>query len=170
MTAITSATSTLRILISSPTLSLDNIDETTLALSSALADAEEINLAVSAPGLELMAATAGGEEGEKEVEDELRGLIEEVERDEREKIEGERKERESEERKRTEAEASEVARRIAKLKEANLSVPSLDIVESDPATVVAVMEEVSKKEEKKTEKAEEEEEEGEAKKEAVPAE
>lgn len=81
MKALELGTSTLRTLISSPLLSLDHIDETTLALSDALADAEEINTAVSAPGVGLLAAQ------DDEIEAELREMVESAEREEREEAE-----------------------------------------------------------------------------------
>lgn len=74
MSALSLGTKTLRTLISSPNLSLDHIEETTTALSDALADANDINEAVTSAG-QLDSAAEG------EVEDELKALIESVERE-----------------------------------------------------------------------------------------
>ncbi|KAK4058705.1 hypothetical protein OIO90_000149 [Microbotryomycetes sp. JL221] len=81
MQALELGTETLRTLISSPHLSLDHIEETTSALSDALADAGEINEAVSQVGQ--LDSTM-----EDEVNAELKELVEEAER-ERQKQEDE---------------------------------------------------------------------------------
>lgn len=73
MAALTLGTTTLRTLISSPTLSLDHIEETSTALSEALADAEDINVAIREANVALPS------EQEDEVEMELKELIKESE-------------------------------------------------------------------------------------------
>lgn len=109
MSALALGTSTLRTLISSPNLSLDHIEETTSALSDALADANDINEAVSAVG------QLDGDL-ESEVEDELKSLVESVEKEERaekerERIEKEQKERDArEQEKRVRERAEEIER------------------------------------------------------------
>lgn len=91
MQALDLGTKTLRTLISSPSLSLDHIEETTSALSDALADANEINEAVSQVGQ--LDSTM-----ESEVEDELKELVETAEREERAEQDRKRVEREQAER------------------------------------------------------------------------
>lgn len=141
MTALNTATTTLRTLISSPTLSLEKIDQTTLALSEALADAEEINIAISAPGREALAAQGGDEE----VERELRELVSEAEELERVEMEvEERRMKEEGERK----EALEVERRIMLLKEKELIPPS-DVVEKKSTSTDAITAVDEEKKEKK---------------------
>lgn len=87
MQALELGTNTLRVLISSPTLSLDHIEETTAALVDALADSKEINAAITEGVLD--------REAEEEVDAELNELVR-VEKDERAKNEAKEKEREVE--------------------------------------------------------------------------
>ncbi|KAK4053122.1 methionyl-tRNA synthetase [Microbotryomycetes sp. JL201] len=82
MQALELGTKTLRSLISSPHLSLEHIEETTGALSDALADANEINEAVTQVGQ--LDSTL-----EEEVEAELRELIESAEVAEKKELEKE---------------------------------------------------------------------------------
>ncbi|ORY55330.1 hypothetical protein BCR35DRAFT_284434 [Leucosporidium creatinivorum] len=91
MSALSLGTSTLRSILASPNLSLDHIEETTTALSDTLADANDISEAVSAVG-QLDSDLEG------EVEDELKSLVESVEREERAEKERERVEKEQRER------------------------------------------------------------------------
>ncbi|GAA5913186.1 hypothetical protein JCM6882_005812 [Rhodosporidiobolus microsporus] len=80
LTALSLGTSTLRSILSSPTLQLSNIEATTSALDSALIDAQEVNQAVDAVSAPMVG------EVEDEVEEELRALVEEERgREERER-------------------------------------------------------------------------------------
>lgn len=87
LSALSLGATTLRSVLSSPTLQLSNISATTSALDDALISASEVSDAVDAIG-----AGQLGAEGEDEVEAELRGLQEEEERKER--TEEDRRERE----------------------------------------------------------------------------
>ncbi|GAA5829656.1 hypothetical protein JCM11251_000237 [Rhodosporidiobolus azoricus] len=82
LTALSLGTSTLRQILSSPTLQLSNIEATTSALDSALVDAQEINGVVDSVNAPLLGEVEG------EVEEELEALIkEEREREDRKKEE-----------------------------------------------------------------------------------
>jgi charged multivesicular body protein 7 len=88
MKALELGTSTLRLLISSPTLSLDHIEETTTALEDALADSKEINEAINEGVLD-----KGAEEA---VEAELKELIRAEREEEEEKLAKQSEEKEKE--------------------------------------------------------------------------
>jgi charged multivesicular body protein 7 len=88
MKALELGTSTLRLLISSPTLSLDHIEETTTALEDALADSKEINEAINEGALD-----KGAEEA---VEAELEELIRAEREEEEEKLAKQSEEKEKE--------------------------------------------------------------------------
>ena len=73
MAALSLGTSTLRTLISSPTLSLKHIEATTTAFSDTLADADDINQAIDMGGV----ALPSGQEVDAELE--LREMVEAAE-------------------------------------------------------------------------------------------
>ncbi|KAH7929705.1 Snf7-domain-containing protein [Leucogyrophana mollusca] len=78
------STSTLRAILSHPSLQRDKIDETMDALAASTADAREIDDVIRLGG-DMAAADAGVDESE--LEDELRALVEEAEREENEEKE-----------------------------------------------------------------------------------
>lgn len=84
----TSAT-TLRSILTHPSLQRDSIDNTLEALSAATADAREVDDAIRLGG-EMAVAEAGYEVGEEELEAELRALVEEGEREKIERVETEK--------------------------------------------------------------------------------
>lgn len=83
MAALSLGTSTLRTLISSPTLSLDHIEATTTALADALADADDINQAVDAGNVALPS------DQEDDAERELKEMVEAAELEEKKEKEAE---------------------------------------------------------------------------------
>lgn len=129
MAALTLGTKTLRTLISSPTLSLSHIDETTSAMSDALADAEDINTAIKEGGVALPS------EQEEEVEVELAEMLKEIERGEREERERKesevRREREEVERREREAKELRVKELQAKLEKTRLEKEEKERIEKE---------------------------------------
>ncbi|BGO97909.1 hypothetical protein NBRC10513v2_001906 [Rhodotorula toruloides] len=87
MSALSLGTSTLRTILSSPTLQLDNIESTTSLLDETLISAQEVNEAVDSVSAPL------AREVEDEVDAELRELVEAEKRKEREEEERKEKER-----------------------------------------------------------------------------
>ena len=84
LSALTLGTSTLRAVLASPTLQLDNISELTSALDEQLVSAQEVSEAVDAVGAPEREAAID----ENEVEEEWEKLVkEEEEREERQKVE-----------------------------------------------------------------------------------
>ncbi|KAM0754088.1 hypothetical protein T439DRAFT_322973 [Meredithblackwellia eburnea MCA 4105] len=111
--ALSLGTTTLRALIASPSLSLENIEATTSALSDALADVEDINQTVNAVGT--LASS-----DEEDVENELKELVKAAEVEEKSKNELEKKEKEDKataEREKKEREEMQVRERDQKRKE-----------------------------------------------------
>ncbi|GAA5971508.1 hypothetical protein JCM11641_000618 [Rhodosporidiobolus odoratus] len=88
--ALSLGTSTLREVLSSPTLQLSNIEATTSALDDALITSQQVTEAVDS------AATPLSSEMEGEVEEELKELVEEEKMEKREKVERTEEERVSE--------------------------------------------------------------------------
>lgn len=123
MSALSLGTSTLRAILASPNLSLDQIEETTSALADTLADANDINEAVSAAG-QLDSDLEG------EVEDELKSLVESVEKEEQAEKERERVEKEQKEREEREKEkAAEIERSQRESERVALEKEKLDVAE-----------------------------------------
>lgn len=83
LSALTLGTSTLRAVLASPTLQLDNISELTSALDEQLVSAQEVSEAVDAVGAPEREAAID----ENEVEEEWEKLVKEEEREERQKVE-----------------------------------------------------------------------------------
>lgn len=84
LSALTLGTSTLRTVLASPTLQLDNISELTSALDEQLVSAQEVSEAVDAVGAPEREAAID----ENEVEEEWEKLVkEEEEREERQRVE-----------------------------------------------------------------------------------
>lgn len=100
MKSYETSASTLRSILTHPSLQRDSIDNTLDALSAATADAREVDDAIRLGG-EMAAAEAEYEVGEDELEAELKALVEEGEREKMERVETEKdvekqKEREKE--------------------------------------------------------------------------
>lgn len=87
MSALSLGTSTLRTILASPTLQLDNIESTTSLLDETLISAQEVSEAVDAVSAPLT------KEVEDEVDAELRALVEAEKMKEREEEERKEKER-----------------------------------------------------------------------------
>ncbi|KAL8293071.1 hypothetical protein RQP46_000765 [Phenoliferia psychrophenolica] len=103
MAALTLGTSTLRTLISSPTLSLEHIEATTTAFADALADADDINQAIEAGSVALPS------DQEDDVESELKEMVAAAELEER-------KEKEAEEMRKKQAAEEERRKKVAEEK------------------------------------------------------
>lgn len=89
MKSYETSASTLRSILTHPSLQRDSIDNTLDALSAATADAREVDDAIRLGG-EMAAAEASYEVGEEELEAELKALVEEGEREKMEKMETEK--------------------------------------------------------------------------------
>jgi charged multivesicular body protein 7 len=123
MQMYSTASSTLRDLLSHPSLQMENVDKTLSEMSDALAEQAEINSAIEAGAEDARRAAMrydDEEVDEKELEDELERLVSERKKEEEEQREREeretklREEKEEEERRRREKEERE---RLAKEKE-----------------------------------------------------
>lgn len=89
MKSYETSASTLRSILTHPSLQRDSIDNTLDALSAATADAREVDDAIRLGG-EMAAAESGYEVNEEELEAELKALVEEGEREKMEKVETEK--------------------------------------------------------------------------------
>lgn len=109
MKSYETSASTLRSILAHPSLQRDSVDNTLESLSAATADAREVDDAIRLGG-EMAVAEAGYEVGEEELEEELRALVEEGEREKLEKLETEKVMEKQKEREREADQAKEKER------------------------------------------------------------